>query len=244
MAPFSLTTNTAITSRVNACDIPEVESVQSRGCSVTTDSLTGVWFKRRPWRSEWPHGDHEGLDSTVGSDASRLDLHVCMQQQRQSTSPYPLHGCCGAQTHTPSQLLRSRGGRWKAVSVSRFGLAVSGGTSFRIRFGSPFSSKVVVCGHMSCDFVLHNYETLKWLSSLPTLMHKSVWCWQCSDRYIIYPPTPTSIPPSPLLPVPNKPYGFWAPCLLTSGKCAFVFHRLVFEKEGRNFVVVLRPVCE
>ena len=35
-------------------------------------------------------------------------------------------------------------------AVCRFGLAVrlvSRGTSVRIRFGSPFSSKVVVCGH-------------------------------------------------------------------------------------------------
>ena len=31
--------------------------------------------------------------------------------------------------------------------VSRFGLALSRGTSVQIRFGSPFSSKVVVCGH-------------------------------------------------------------------------------------------------
>ena len=28
-------------------------------------------------------------------------------------------------------------------------------------------------------------ETLKWLSSLPTLMQESFWWWQCSDRYII-----------------------------------------------------------
>ena len=27
-------------------------------------------------------------------------------------------------------------------------------------------------------------ETLKWLSSLPILMQKSFWWWQCSDRYI------------------------------------------------------------
>ena len=35
------------------------------------------------------------------------------------------------------------------ISVSRFGLnyIVSGGTSVRIRFGSPFSSKVVVFRH-------------------------------------------------------------------------------------------------
>ena len=43
----------------------------------------------------------------------------------------------------------------------------------RICFGSPFSSKIVVCGHLSCDFVPHNYETLKGLSSLPTLMQES-----------------------------------------------------------------------
>ena len=37
---------------------------------------------------------------------------------------------------------------WRVVS--RFGLAVrlvSRGTSVQIRFGSPFSSKFVVCGH-------------------------------------------------------------------------------------------------
>ena len=72
-----------------------------------------------------------------------------------------------------------------SVVVSRFGLAVrlSRRTSVRNCFGSPFSSKAVVCGHglvtlsetLSCDFVPHNYERLKWLSSLPTLMQKSFW---------------------------------------------------------------------
>ena len=38
---------------------------------------------------------------------------------------------------------------------------------------------------LSCDSVPHNHETLKWFSSLPTLMQKSFWWWQCSDRYII-----------------------------------------------------------
>ena len=38
-------------------------------------------------------------------------------------------------------------------------------------------------------------ETLKWLSSLPTLMQESFWWWQCSDRYILS-LSPTSIPPS------------------------------------------------
>ena len=60
---------------------------------------------------------------------------------------------------------------------------------------------------LSCDFVLHNYETLKWVSSLPTLMQKSFWWWQCYDRYIIS-LSPYLHIPFPLLPVPNKPRGF------------------------------------
>ena len=59
------------------------------------------------------------------------------------------------------------------VFVSRFGLAVSTGTSVRIRFGSPFSSKV----------------------------QESFWWWQCSDRYIIslFPHLHTPLPSSPFM---------------------------------------------
>ena len=49
---------------------------------------------------------------------------------------------------------------------------------------------------LSCDFVLHNYEILKWLSSLPILMQESFRWWQCSDRYNILPSFPISLPPS------------------------------------------------
>ena len=52
--------------------------------------------------------------------------------------------------------------------VSRFGLAVSRGTSVRIRFGSPVSSKVVVCGHCLVTLSFTINETLKWFSSLPS----------------------------------------------------------------------------
>ena len=45
--------------------------------------------------------------------------------------------------------------------VSRFGKLVSRGTSVRIRFGSPFSSKVVVCGHCLVTLSLTINETLK-----------------------------------------------------------------------------------
>ena len=68
----------------------------------------------------------------------------------------------------------------RTPTVSRFGLAVRrlagkqrdlGSNPLRICF--LFKS----CGlwTLSCDFVPHNYETLKWLSSLPTLMQKSFW---------------------------------------------------------------------
>ena len=88
---------------------------------------------------------------------------------------------------------------------------VSRATSVRIRLDSPFSSKVVVCGHCLVTLSRTVNEAFKWLSSLPILnagvylvtlsltvnealkclsllpilMHKSFWWWQCSDRYII-----------------------------------------------------------
>ena len=40
-------------------------------------------------------------------------------------------------------------------------------------FGSPFSSKVVVCGHCLVTLSLTINETLKWLSSLSILMQES-----------------------------------------------------------------------
>ena len=67
-----------------------------------------------------------------------------------------------------------------------------GSNPFRLSF--LFKS----CGlwTLSCGFVPHNYETLKWLSSLPTLMHKSIWWCQCSCRYIISNPAFPPFSPS------------------------------------------------
>ena len=84
------------------------------------------------------------------------------------------------------------------MCISRFGLAgrlVSKGNSVRIRFGSPLSSKVVVCRHCLVTLSLTINETLKWLSSLPIVMHESFWWWGCSDRYINSLPTPHNPPP-------------------------------------------------
>ena len=69
----------------------------------------------------------------------------------------------------------------------------------QFRFGSSFS---VVCGHCLVTLTLTINETLKWFSSLPILLMKSFWCWQCSDSYMyIYiislcPSSPISIRPS------------------------------------------------
>ena len=50
---------------------------------------------------------------------------------------------------------------------------VSRGTSVGNLFGSPFSSKAVVCGHCFVTFSFTINETLKWLSSLPVLTQES-----------------------------------------------------------------------
>ena len=72
---------------------------------------------------------------------------------------------------------------WAGLAKRKGVRLVNRGTWVRIRLGSPFSSRTLWT--LFCDFVPHNYETLKWLSSLPTVMQKSFWWWQCSDRYII-----------------------------------------------------------
>ena len=80
-------------------------------------------------------------------------------------------GVGGYACPTPSYLRRGTGGNrletfWPSGKALRL---VSRGTSVRIRFGSPLSSKVVVCGHCLVNSSLTVKETLKWLSSLPTL---------------------------------------------------------------------------
>ena len=101
--------------------------------------------------------------------------------------------------------------------VSRFGLAVSRGTSVRICFGSPFSSQVVVCGHCLVTLSLTLNETLKWLSSLPTLMQKSFWWWQCSDRYIVF-----------LFPHLHTPFRPFSPSLISLMVSVDVKHHVYF----------------
>ena len=59
------------------------------------------------------------------------------------------------------------------------------GASVRMRFDSPFSSEVVICGHCLVTLSLTINETFKWLSSLSILLQELFWWWQCSDRYTI-----------------------------------------------------------
>ena len=54
---------------------------------------------------------------------------------------------------------------WPSGKANAYRL-VSRGTSVQIRFGCPFSSKVVVCGHCLVTLSLTINETVKWLSSL------------------------------------------------------------------------------
>ena len=70
------------------------------------------------------------------------------------------------------------------------------------RFGSPFSSKVVVCGHCLVTLPLTINETLKWFSSVTAYLNAGVILVVPSDRYLIslFPYLHTSFP--------NKPYGF------------------------------------
>ena len=72
---------------------------------------------------------------------------------------------------------RTTGRAWE-LCVSRFGLVVRHQAGKQKDLGSNLlwlSFLFKGCGlwTLSCDFVPHNYETSKWLSSLPTLMHKS-----------------------------------------------------------------------
>ena len=114
-------------------------------------------------------------------------------------------------------------------------MLVSRGTSVWIRFGCPFSSKIVVCGHCLLTLPLTVNETIKWLSSMPILMQESFWWWQCGDRYIIYLRTPFSLSLiSLMVSVDVKPHAYLGGlcvCLLVliqtlhRGKCLLAWRR-------------------
>ena len=95
--------------------------------------------------------------------------------------------------------------------MSRSGLAVRRYDAGRLqkdlsvfesgRFGSPFSSKVVVYGHCLVTLSLTINETLKWFSSVTAHLNAGVILvvTLCSDRYLI------SLFPYLHTPFPNKP---------------------------------------
>ena len=92
-----------------------------------------------------------------------------------------------------------------------------------------------ICGlrTLSCDFVPHSYETLKWLSSPPTLMQVSFWWWQCSDRYIISlsPPPPYRLPP-------------FSPSLISLMVSVDVKHHVYLLTKQSNLAAVFRRVFQ
>ena len=101
---------------------------------------------------------------------------------------------------------------------------VSGRTSVRHRFGSPFSSKRL----WFVDTVLWlcpslPTETLKWLSSLPILMQKSFRWWQCSDRYILS-----------LSPHLHTPFPTFSPSLISRTVSVDVKHHVYLLTKHQN----------
>ena len=74
-------------------------------------------------------------------------------------------------------------------------LLVSRGTTVRIRFGSLFSSKVVVCGHYG--FVPHNYRNIK-MALIAAHLNAEVILVVTVQRYVYNLPLPPP-PPSPSL---------------------------------------------
>ena len=103
---------------------------------------------------------------------------------------------------------------------------ICSGTSVRYRFGSPFSWKRL----WFVDTVLWLCpslppETLKWLSSLPTLMQKSFWWWQCSDRYIIS-----------LFPHLHTPFHPFSPSLISRTVSVDVKHHVYLLAPGALYI--------
>ena len=121
-------------------------------------------------------------------------------------------------SHTAPELTMSRVRRdWAGLADSR------GGSSDRIRFGSPFSVlKSCSLWTLFCQwltqFVPRNLWNIK-MALYRRLPIRNAWLvvilvsgdHRCSQWQVLieFPSSPTAIPSHPLLgPVPNKPYGF------------------------------------
>ena len=101
------------------------------------------------------------------------------------------------------------------MSVSRLGPVVGRSTGKRrkdpgstLRFGSPFSSKMVVYGHCLVTLPRAIHETLTEMSHIAAhACTRSFWWWQCTVRYKL--PLPSSTKPrrpsfSTLLDAPDR----------------------------------------
>ena len=103
-------------------------------------------------------------------------------------------------------------------------MLVSRRTLVQIHIGSPFSSKVMACGHCLVTLPLTINETLKWLSSLPILMQESFWWWQCSDRYKY----------SSFFPNFHIPFPLFSPSLISLMVSLDIKHQAYFRLYKRN----------
>ena len=81
------------------------------------------------------------------------------------------------------------------------GRLVNTGTKIRFCFSSPFSSKVVVCGHCLVTLSLTVKETFKWISSLPIFNAGVILLVTVSRQVISLLPHlhPSALPPPPPL---------------------------------------------
>ena len=130
------------------------------------------------------------------------DPFTSLKKQKQKQQPLPFFNCVSFDSNSLFRAvprLNKAGHPVRRQCEPVWPRLVSGRTSVRYRFGSPFSSERL----WFVDTVLWlcpslPTETLKWLPSLPILMQESFWWWQCSDRYIISlsPYLHTPFPPS------------------------------------------------
>ena len=144
---------------------------------LTRDALS--WLRQSPCQIWWRRITSGIFISTGGNSSSGFFVARFLKCVR---------GCTHSVVLRPPQWLPSPGQFLPSLlpPVSRLGMLVRRSAGKRKdagsspRFGSPFSSKVVIYGHCLVTLPCTINHILKWLTSLPILTRKSFWWWQCS----------------------------------------------------------------